>query len=83
MTQQPPFLLDTSQTPRMGFKPSQWRSHVESINQFKEHMQDALEEAKAALAKSWLSTMTRKQTLSPDYKPWDKVYLYASDIQTN
>ena len=36
----------------MGFEPSQWRSHVESLNEFKEHMQDALEEAKAALAKS-------------------------------
>ena len=51
-TQQPPFLLDTGQVPRMDFEPSQWRSHVESINEFKERMQDALDEAKAALAKS-------------------------------
>jgi hypothetical protein len=38
--------------PHMGFKPSQWRSHMESINQFKECMEGALEEAKVALAKS-------------------------------
>ena len=50
--QQPPFLLDTGQVPCMGFGPSQRRSHVKSVNEFKEHMQDALEEAKAALAKS-------------------------------
>jgi predicted component of type VI protein secretion system len=61
-TQQPPFLLDTSQMPHMGFKSSQQRSPVESINQFKEH---------------------QKQTLSPDYKPRDKVYLDTSKIQTN
>jgi hypothetical protein len=42
-TQQPPFLLDTSQTSHMGFKPNQRRSHVESINQFKECMKSALE----------------------------------------
>jgi hypothetical protein len=36
----------------MGFKPNQQRSHVESINQLKEHMEGALEEAKAALSKS-------------------------------
>jgi hypothetical protein len=86
MTQQPPFLLDTGWTPRMGFKPSQWRSHVESINQFKEYMQDALEEAKVALAKS-KDNMAKyydwKQTPSPDYKPGDKVYLDTSNIQTN
>ena len=36
----------------MGFKPSQQKSHLELVNKFKEHMEDALEEAKAALAKS-------------------------------
>jgi hypothetical protein len=53
----------------MGFEPNQWRSHVESINQFKESMKGALEEAKAALAKSKDNTAkyyNRKQTLSPD-----------------
>ena len=49
-------------------------------------MEDALEEAKAALTKS-KDNMARyynqKQTPSPDYKPGDKVYLDASDIQTS
>jgi hypothetical protein len=51
-TQQPPFLLDTGQIPRMGFEPGQQRSHLESVNEFKKRMEDALEEAKAALTKS-------------------------------
>jgi hypothetical protein len=38
--------------PCMGFEPNQQISHVESVNQFKEHMESALEEAKAALSKS-------------------------------
>jgi hypothetical protein len=82
MTQQPPFLLDTGQTPHMGFEPNQWRSYVESINQFKKHMEGALEEAKAALSKSkddMAKYYNWKQTPSPDYKPRDKVYLDASD----
>ena len=49
-------------------------------------MEDALEEAKAALTKS-KDDMARyynwKQTPSPDYKPGDKVYLDATDIQTS
>ena len=68
----------------MGFEPSQWRSHVESINEFKECMQDALEEAMAALAKS-KDDMAKyydwKQTLAPDYKPGDKVYLDAPTVK--
>ena len=49
-------------------------------------MEDALEEAKAALTKS-KDDMARyynwKWTPSPDYKPGDKVYMDASDIQTS
>ena len=85
-TQQPPFLLDTGQVPHMGFKPGQRRSHLESVNEFKECMEGALEEAKATLAKS-KDNMTKyynqRQTLTLDYKPGDKVYLDATDIQTN
>ena len=85
-TQQPPFLLDTGQVPCMGFKPGQQRSHLESVNEFKECMEGALEEDKAALAKS-KDDMTKyynwRWTPTPDYKPGDKVYLDASDIQTN
>ena len=51
-TQNIPLLLDTGWIPHMGFKPDQQRSHVESVNEFKERMEDALKEAKAALAKS-------------------------------
>jgi hypothetical protein len=59
---------------------------VESFNQFKECMGGALEEAKAVLAKSkddMAKYYDRKRTPSPDYKPRDKVYLNASNIQTN
>ena len=62
------------------------KSHPELVNEFKEHMEDALEEAKAALAKSkdnMAKYYDRRQTPAPDYKPGDKVYLDASDIQTN
>jgi len=85
-TQQPPFLLDTGRVPRMGFEPTQRRSHLESVNEFKQRMEGALEEAKAALAKSkddMAKYYDRKRTPAPDYKPGDKVYLDASDIQTN
>ena len=51
-TQNIPFLLDTGQIPCMGFEPGQWWSHVESVNEFKERMEDALKEVKAALIKS-------------------------------
>ena len=85
-TQQPPFLLDTGQVPCMGFEPGQQRSHLESVDEFKERMEGALEEAKAALAKP-KDNMTRyydqRQTLTLNYKPGDKVYLNASDIHTN
>jgi len=69
-TQHPPFLLNTGCVPRMGFEPDQPRSHVESVNDFKEQMTDTLEEAKVALAKS-KDDMTlyynRKWTSAPDF----------------
>ena len=39
-TQNIPFLLDTGQIPRMVFEQDQHWSHVESINKFKERMED-------------------------------------------
>jgi len=36
----------------MGFEPDQPRSHVESVNKFKDWMKDTLREVKVALAKS-------------------------------
>jgi hypothetical protein len=46
-------------------------------------MKSSLEEAKEALAKAkddMAKYYDQKQTLSPDYKPRDKVYLNASNI---
>ena len=69
----------------MGFEPEQGRSHLESVNEFKEQMEDALMEAKAALAKSkdkMSKYYDRRWTPTPVYQPGDKVYLDTSDIQT-
>ena len=84
-TQNIPFLLDTGRIPQMGFEPSHHRSHLESINKFKEEMEDALKEAKAALAKSkddMEKYYDQRRIPAPDYQPGDKVYLDASDIHT-
>ena len=84
-TQSIPFLLDTGRISCMGFELDQQWSHVESINELKERMEDALKEAKAALAKS-KDDMTKyynwRRTPALDYQPRDKVYLDASNIQT-
>jgi hypothetical protein len=50
-TQQTPFLLDSSQHPRMGFEPKQ-PSRMEAANEFTDRMKMALEEAKSALNKA-------------------------------
>ena len=84
-TQNIPFLLDTGWIPHMGFEPDQQQSHVESINKFKERMEDTLKEAKAALAKSkddMAKYYNQRRTPAPDCQPGDKVYLDTSDIQT-
>ena len=84
-TQNVPFFLDTGRTPRMGFKPDQRQSHVESVNKFKMRMEDALNKAKAALVKSkddMAKYYDRRRTPAPEYQPGDKVYLDASDIHT-
>ena len=51
-TQQTPFMLYTSQHPRMGFEPDQLDSHVVTVNEFKDRMEASLEEAKSALPKA-------------------------------
>ena len=83
VTQNIPFLLGTGQLPHMGFEPNQPPSSVESVNEFKEWMENALKEAKVALVKSkdnMVKYYNRRQTPAPDYQPRDKVYLDASDI---
>ena len=85
-TQNIPFLLDTGRIPCMGFEPDQQWSHMESVNEFKERMEDTLKEAKAALVKSkdnMAKYYDRKRTPAPDYQPGDKVYLDASNIHTS
>ena len=89
-TQNVPFLLDTGQIPHMGFeKVVIWtnvcRSHVESVNEFKERMEDTLKEAKAALVKSkddMEKCYDRRRTPAPEYQAGDRVYLDASKIHT-
>src|SRR5271155_4991204 len=69
----------------MGFEPRQHQSHLESVNEFKERMKDALDEAKAALTQSkddMARYYDRNCIPAQDYQPGDKVYLDASDIQT-
>jgi len=84
-TQQPLFLLDTRQIPRMGFEPSQAPSRLETVNKFTQQMKSATEEAKSAICKAQEDMMwyyNRKRTPAPMYKPGDRVYLDASDIKT-
>jgi hypothetical protein len=83
-TQQTPFFLDSSQHPRMGFKP-QAPSHLESVNEFTDWMKLALEEAKAALNKAkddMARYYNQRRLAAPVYKPDDLVYLDTSDIKT-
>jgi len=84
-TQQPPFLLDTRQIPRMGFEPSQAPSGLETVNEFTERMKSTTEEVKSAIHKAqedMTQYYNQKRTPAPVYKPGDRVYLDASDIKT-
>ena len=78
-------MLDTGRHPHMGFKPHQNPLHMESVNEFKEQMEESLAEVKSALGKSkedmecyynWCCMS------APIFAPGDKVYLDASYIQT-
>jgi len=51
-TQQPPFLLDTGQLPRMGFEPRQNPSSLETVNEFTERIRTVIAEAKSAIHKA-------------------------------
>ena len=59
---------------------------MELVNEFTNQMKSTLDEAKAALVKSkddMVRYYNQKRTKAPEYKPGYKVYLDASDIQTN
>ncbi|GLB43872.1 putative retrotransposable element tf2 155 kda protein type 1-like [Lyophyllum shimeji] len=80
-----PFMLDTGRNPRMGFEPRPLNSNNETANEFFERMKLAQEEAKAALAKAkddMAQYYDQRRIPAPEYKPGDRVYLDASDIQT-
>jgi len=83
-TQQPPFLLDTGWLPRMGFEPRQNPSGLETVNEFTERMRMAIEEAKSVIRKAQddMKKYNQRRTLALVFKPSDKVFLNASDIQT-
>ena len=51
-TCQTPFMLDMGRHPHMGFEPHQNPLHMESVNEFKEQMEESLSEVKSALVKS-------------------------------
>jgi len=51
-TQQPLFLLNTGRLPRMGFKPQQNPSSLETVNEFTERMRMAINKAKSTIHKA-------------------------------
>ena len=55
----------------MGFEPGQHCSHLESVNEFKELMEDALMEAKVVLVQSkdeMAKYYDQRWTPAPDYQ---------------
>jgi hypothetical protein len=69
----------------MGFEPQQPRLHLESVNEFADHMAKGLEEAKAALTKAkeeYAQYYNRRRTPAPVFKPGDRVWVDHSDIKT-
>jgi hypothetical protein len=84
-TRETPFVLDTGMQPRMGFEPRVPPSKLETVNEFKSRMSEALEESKAALKKAkddMARYYDRRRTPAPNYEPGDRVYLDSSDIRT-
>jgi transposase InsO family protein len=84
-TQQTPFMLDTGQHPRMDFELHQHPSKIEAVNEFKDRMEKALEEAWSALAQvqeDMAHYYNRKRRPTPTFKPGERVYLEADDIRT-
>jgi len=69
----------------MGFEPQQPRSHMESVNEFKDRMARGLEEAKAALTKvkdEYALYYNCRRIPAPELKPGDLVWIDSNDIQT-
>ena len=69
----------------MGFEPDQPDSHVELVNEFKDHMEASLEKAKSALSKAkddMIRDYNQCRTPAPKYHIRDQVFLDARDIKT-
>jgi hypothetical protein len=69
----------------MGFEPRQSPSKLETVNDFKERMAEALEEGKAALRQAkedMAHYYDQHRTPAPKFAKGDRVYLDASDIST-
>jgi len=69
----------------MGFEPQQNPSSLETVNEFMERMRMAIEEVKSTICKAqddMKKYYDRRRTPALVFKPGDKVFLDASDIQT-
>ena len=80
-----PFLLDSGCTLRIGFKPHIF-SQIKIVNKFMEHMKSATEKAHSTIKKSKNSMAwyyNHCWTLALEFKSRNKVFLDASNIQTN
>jgi len=69
----------------MGFEPRQNHTNLEMINEFTERMRAAIDEAKSTIRKAqddMKRYYNRRRTPALGFKPSDKVFLDASDIQT-
>ena len=78
-------MLETCQHPWMGFELDQPDSHVKTVNEFKDHMEASMEEAKSALAKAnddMARYYNQHQTPALEYHPGDWVFLDTGDIKT-
>ena len=78
-------MLDTGCHQWIGFEPDQLDSHVETVNEFNDHMEASLEEAKSVLdkAKDGMSRYyCQCQTPALGYRIRDQVFLDARDIKT-
>ena len=83
--QQTPFLLDTEQTPYIGFEPRQHPSRLETVNKFMEQMKAAVEEVKAMIKKVQEDIMqyyNQRRSLAPVFYPGDQVFLNVTNIKT-
>lgn len=80
-----PFMADTGRNPRMGFEPAV-DVVDEGARQFRDRMDESLQEAKSALAKAqdeYALYYNRRRDPAPEFQPGDMVLVDASDIRTN